>query len=331
MRWPRKDCSNAGIRIPCTVGWIDTKNAAWRGCSAGVMEATAGAPFAEREAVLLRLRQGPGPEAQAETAVRTEGPPPSRWTLITIRATFPSIGRYTLSGVWRWLHQRVGVRLRSATVQQYSPDPQYLQKLRRLKRCLRKAARDPDHVVLVFEDEMGYSVWPEAAADWCTAAPADPPLADRQKSDPGLWRIGGALNALTGQVTYVDGYIVGRAKVIALYRRLAQTYPRVKKIYVVQDNWSIHWHPQVLEALAAYPQIEPIWLPTYAPWLNPIEKLWRWLRQDILKLHRLARDPKGLRQRVNSFLDQFAQGSYALLRYVGLLGEGQLAKAIPRP
>jgi transposase len=330
MRWPGKDCSNAGIRIPCIVGWIDTNKAAWRGCSAGVMEATAAAPFAAREAVLQRLQQGPGPEAQEETAVRTDGPPPSRWTLMTIRATFASIRSYTLSGVWRWLHQRVGVRLRAARVQQYSPDPQYLQKLRRLKRCLRQAARELDRVVLVFLDEMGYSVWPEAAADWCASAPADPPWADRQKSNNGLWRIGGAMNAVTGQVTYVDGYIVGRAKVIELYRRLVQTYPQADTIYVVQDNWSIHGHPEVLAAIAAYPQIEPVWLPTYAPWLNPIEKLWRWLRQDVLKLHRLARDPKGLRQRVNGFLDQFAQGSYALLRYVGLLGDGQLAKAIPR-
>lgn len=146
-----------------------------------------------------------------------------------------------------------------------------------------------------------------------------------------MGRIGGAMNAVSGQVTYVDGYIVGRAKVIELYRRLVQTYPHAKKIYVVQDNWSIHQHPEVLEAIQACPQIEPLWLPTYAPWLNPIEKLWRWLRQDILKLHRLASDPKGLRQRVNGFLDQFVEGSYALLRYVGLLGDGQLAKTIPRP
>jgi len=305
------------------------KKADWKGYRAGGRAAIAAGLFAEREAVGQRLQQGPGPEAQAETAAPNAGPP-SRWTLRTIRATFPSLQEYTLSGVWRWLHKRIGVRLRSAAVQQYSPDPQYEKKLRRVKRYLRQAARDPQHVVVVFLDEMGYSVWPEAAADWCAAAPAEPPLADRQKSPPGLWRIAGALNALTGQVTYIDGYVVGREKVIALYRRLVQTYPGAEKIYVVQDNWSIHTHPDVLTALAAYPQIQPVWLPTYAPWLNPIEKLWRWLRQDILKLHRLASDPKGLRQRVNGFLDQFAQGSRALLWYVGLLGKGQLAKAIPK-
>ena len=276
------------------------------------------------------MQQGPGPEAPQEAAGTDASPVPSRWTLATIRATFESIGDYTLSGVWRWLHGRVGVELRSAAVQQYSPDPHYSLKVRRLQRYLRQAARDPTHVVLVFLDEMGYSVWPEAAADWCAPAPAEPPMADRQKSPNGLWRIAGALNALTGEVTYVDGYIVGRAKVIELYRRLVQTYPQAQKIYVVQDNWSIHTHPEVLEAIRSYPQIHPVWLPTYAPWLNPIEKLWRWLRQDILKLHRLAGVPKELRQRVNDFLDHFAHGSRALLRYVGLLGEGQLAKVIPK-
>lgn len=51
------------------------------------------------------------------------------------------------------------------------------------------------------------------------------------------------------------------------------------------------------------------WPASYAPWLNPIEKLWRWLRQDVLKLHRSAGNWPRLRQQVNSFLDQFATGS----------------------
>lgn len=59
----------------------------------------------------------------------------------------------------------------------------------------------------------------------------------------------------------------------------------------------------ITEAIEAYPQVGPVWLPTYTPWLNPIEKLWRWGRQDILKLHRVACDPKGLRQRADSFLN----------------------------
>ena len=77
--------------------------------------------------------------------------------------------------------------------------------------------------------------------------------------------------------------------------------------------------------MAALPRLEPVWLPTYAPWLNPIEKLWRWLRQDVLKLIHLTDDWRTLRARVNAFLDRFASGSQALLRYTGLIGDGHLA------
>lgn len=245
--------------------------------------------------------------------------------------TFEEVRDYTLSGVWRWLRKCVAAKLRSATVQQFSPDPEYTPKLKRLKRCLRKAARYPKDVVLVFLDEMGYWIWPEEATDWWASPPTPPPTADRKEASNSQWRIVGAMNALTGAVHYIDGYIVGRAKLVEMYGRLAKVYPKAKTIYVVQDNWSIHTHPEVLEALKAFPQIKPIWLPTYAPWLNPIEKLWRWLKVDIVKLHRLADNWQKLRERVNGFLDQFVQGSDALLKYVGLLGHGQLAQAREPP
>lgn len=69
-----------------------------------------------------RLRQGPGEEARQEVAAAPDGPPPSRWTLRAIRATFDWWEGLTLSGVSRALH-RLGLGLRSAQVQQYSPDP----------------------------------------------------------------------------------------------------------------------------------------------------------------------------------------------------------------
>jgi hypothetical protein len=276
--------------------------------------------------LVARLRQGPGPEAQAQAAASPEGPPPSRWTLDTIRVSFDWLRDYTLSGVWRYL-RRANLRLRSARVQQFSPDPEYTDKVLALEMALWEARRYPDRVVAVFLDQMGFARWPDPATDWAGASP----VADRHGSKQGLWRTMGALNALTGQVTYVDGYIVGRAKVIACYGRVIEAYPQAERIYAIQDNWSIHKHPDVVEALGQWPQIEPVWLPTYAPWLNPIEKLWRWLKQDVLKLHRLAEDWRAVRERVRQFLDQFAHGSPRLLEYVGLLGNGLLARMIHGP
>src|SRR5689334_2644215 len=263
-------------------------------------------------------------------AVTDTSPPPSRWTLRTIRATFDRFGAMTLSGVRRSL-ERQGVGLRSAAVQHYSPDPEYATKSQHLIRCLNDAAAMPGRVVAVFLDEMGYTRWPEPGPDWAGTAPAPRPATDRADSPNRTWRIIGALNATTGRVDFLDAYIVGRAKVIQFYRQLDAAYPDAERLLVVQDNWSIHTHEDVLAALKRWPRIEPVWLPTYSPWLNPIEKLWRWLRQDVLKLHRLAGDWASLRGRVNQFLGQFATGSQDLLRYVGLLGKGKLAQALRVP
>ncbi len=282
--------------------------------------------FDRRDEVLDRVRQGPGEEARQEVMPTETGPLPSRWTLRTIRVSFDWLADYSLSGVSRVL-ARHGLALRSGRVQLFSPDPAYADKEAHWLACLTETAQYPGEVVLLFMDEMGYYRWPVAALDWMSDTPEPVRVAacaDNNKQ----WRIVGVLNAMTGQVNYLDNYIVGRKVVGDMYRVIDQLYPAARQIYVVQDNWSIHSHADVLAVVDTLPRIEPVWLPTYAPWLNPIEKLWRWLRQDVLKLHRLADDWPELQRRVNAFLDQFATGSHDLLRYVGLLGDGRLAQAL---
>jgi hypothetical protein len=59
-------------------------------------------------------------------------------------------------------------------------------------------------------------------------------------------------------------------------------------------------------------------LPTYASWANPIEQLWRKLRQDLGHLHPWADDLAQLRAAVDHWLDAYHQPSPELLHYVGL-------------
>jgi transposase len=283
--------------------------------------------FDRTDELVERLQHAPGEEARRAVAPTSDGPAPSRWTLRGIRATFPWLKDYTLSGVWRLL-RRHGLHIRAAQVRQHSPDPDYVTKVEHLLSCLRDAATHPGEVEIVFLDEMGYHRWPDDGRSWSQAAPTPRPLAEREGENNKQWRVIGALNARSGRVDYLDAYIIGRAKVIQFYQQVVAAYPDARLIYVVQDNWSIHHHVEVEAALADLPQIEPVWLPTYAPWLNPIEKLWRWLREQVLTLHRLAGDWEALRERVNAFLDQFAEESHALLQYVGLTGKGKLAQAV---
>ena len=278
----------------------------------------------KKQELIERVRQAPGEVAEKATMVSADTP--NRWTLRTLRANLDWLEGYTLSGVQKVL-SRCGLRLRSGRVQQYSPDPAYAEKVPHLCACLQQTVRARDSKVLVFLDEMGYRRWPEARRVWTENPPVAVPVAGCGGKNNTQWRLIGALNAMTGQVCYLDNYVVGREKVIEMYQKLTQVYPQAETLYVVQDNGSIHKHPDVLEALSASPQIVPVWLPTYAPWLNPIEKLWKWLRVDVLKMHRFGSEWKMLRARVNGFLDQFASGSDALLRYVGLQGDGLLANA----
>jgi DDE superfamily endonuclease len=257
-------------------------------------------------------------------------PPPSRWTLRAIRAAIPEVAAFSLSGIWRLL-QRSGLRWRMGRAQQFSPDPTYGAKVARLLSCLREAAQAPGRVEVLFLDEMGFTRWPEPGHDWGPGAPSPAPRADRQGAPNRLWRIAGALNARTGQVTVRDNYIVGREQLGLFARQLDATYPDADRIVLVEDNWSIHQHPDVLAVIASLPRLEIVWLPTYAPWLNPIEKLWRKLRQEVLGQHRLAGDWDALLARVRAFFAQFAHGSADLLTSVGLRGEGLLAQAIHQP
>jgi transposase len=291
------------------------------------MAARIGGVFDRAQEVRERLQAGTGPEAATGQADSSAGPVPSRWTLPRIRASISWLADYRLPGVWHLLHG-YGLRLRTGRVQAYSPDPDYSRKREELLSVLSLVAAAPGHLEVVFVDEMGYGRWPEAAADWGPAAPAPAPLAERKGHNEQKWRLIGALNAVSGQVSYLDNYIVGRKQVIQLFKLLDATYPQAERIYVVLDNWSIHRHEEVQSALQALPRIQPVWLPTYAPWLNPIEKLWRWFRQDVWYQHRQADDWEALQQRVHQFFDQFATGSAELLRYVGLRGEGPLAQAL---
>jgi len=278
-----------------------------------------------RTEIAERLQQPPefSPNKPQATVL---APTPCRWRLTVVRAHFNWLADYTLSGVWRVL-QKLDIQWKHGYVRQWSPDPEYTDKLKYLEKCLKQVAKDPQRFALLFLDEMGYYRWPSPARDWLASATGYP-LAEHGDCNNQQWRVIGALNAYTGRISYLQNYIVGRPQVIRFHQQLHDRYRRFEKVFVVEDNWNVHTHPDVNAAVECLPRLERVWLPTYASWLNPIEKLWRWTRQSILHHHRMSAHWPELRQRVAAFFDQFVNGSKALLRYVGLLGDGRFAKIL---
>lgn len=199
----------------------------------------------------------------------------------------------------------------------HSPDPEYQRKWKAILQAFTEAVNHPEEAIIVFLDEFSYYRQPTLAHAYHPAGKTLP-LARQVVRSNTRTRLVAVLNGLTGKVTYLQRSMIGVLALQAFYAQVRATYPEAQRIYVVQDNWPVHKLPGVLQALQAN-ALTPLFLPTYASWLNPIEKLWHWLKQDILHLHKLANDLETLRSQVRDFLDNFASGSEPLLRYVGLL------------
>lgn len=247
----------------------------------------------------------------------------------------------TLAGLWRLL-ERLGLSYKRARHYFHSPDVHYSDKLAAIAACLQEAREQPDKIIFLYLDEFTFYRQPTLAPNYA-ARGSKQPLAHRSYRSNTHARVLAALNAITGQVTYVQRSQTTLPTFRKFYYQLRATYPNAERIYVSQDNWPLHAHPdiQVLfepQIFKWQPRLPDNWSrkpsdaskaddlpiqclfqPTYAPWTNPIEKLWRKLCQDRLHLHRLSDSWEELKLCVTDFLDQFSDGSPDLLCYTGLL------------
>lgn len=243
------------------------------------------------------------------------------WRLQDVGRVLGWLDGYSDAGIYKVL-KRLGFSRKKALYFIRSPDPDYRYKWQTILAAYQEAVTNPEQVVLLFQDELTYYRRTEIRKTLQRRGGKQ----RRQRHTPGAntkARITAALNALTGQVIYRQRSKVGVKVLIDFYAQIRTAYPDVQRIYLVEDNWPVHHHPAVLQA-AENNNLTLLFLPTYASWLNPIEKLWRWLRQDILHNHNLSAHFKQLRREVVEFLDQFAQGSLKLLHYVGLLSKEEL-------
>jgi hypothetical protein len=71
-------------------------------------------------------------------------------------------------------------------------------------------------------------------------------------------RLIGALNAHTGAVQAYSCSQMSRYRLVEFYQQVALAYPGIQKIWAVQDNWSLHFHPDALIALEAQPLLGTI-------------------------------------------------------------------------
>lgn len=277
----------------------------------------------------------------------------TRWTLADVlQATHEQLRLHSLPGLSQLL-RRLRIHWKRARAYLHSPDPYYIDKLRTVRMQF-LAVPALEGRVFFFEDELGFYRQPSLAYAYELMGRVQP-LARLGLTRNSVWRVAGLLNAWSGQVLYEQGSRISVPKLVKLYQQAVVVYPQAQTLFIAQDNWPVHAHPDVLAALQpqSFPHglyrpgnwptepspkaprlnlpIRLLFLPTYAPWTNPSEKLWKFVHQEVLHLHRFEDDWQGLKQAVMGCLDQFEQGSQELLRYVGLSQPDRLYLALFPP
>jgi transposase len=113
----------------------------------------------------------------------------------------------------------------------------------------------------------------------------------------------GAVDYASGQVVWQLAEAKGGPGFAAFLARLAQTWPE-EPLVLVMDNVSYHRAPAVRAWWAEQGgRITPFWLPVYAPQLNLMERVWRYLKQK-LACHRFWNDDAGLEAAATMVLER---------------------------
>ncbi len=168
----------------------------------------------------------------------------------TIRRTLHSLG-------YAWKRARHVAR---------DDDPERSSKLARIRHATSHLRPSE---VLLFIDELDIHLLPKLGYEWMLKGTQTEVMTPGQNQKRYL---AGALDNVTGKVTHVVGERKNRFLVIDLLRTLDRKFAAAGKIYLVADNYRIHKAKAVEQWLAQHPRFEILWLPSYCPRANPIER-----------------------------------------------------------
>jgi transposase len=91
----------------------------------------------------------------------------------------------------------------------------------------------------------------------------------------------GAINAETHEITVIESETVDSHSTISLLSAIEQKYPYAPEIVVILDNAKYHYSKEVKKYLDSS-RIKLVFLPSYSPNLNLIERIWKFFKKKVL-------------------------------------------------
>ncbi len=242
----------------------------------------------------------------------------TRWWLDGLRQAVDWLHPLSLVGVHRLLW-RLKLHYKRGRRYVHSPDVLYAAKVATIGYVCARAQAEPEQITVLYEDEVTYYRRPTVAQGYAVSG-SDAPRAEQGRGSNTKRRIAACVDVQTGRLFSWQRAHFDLSTLIRCYQEVEQAYPRAQRISLIQDNWPVHFHPRLLAAFNDNPAstLRLMRLPTYAPWLNPVEKLWRRLTQDVLHLHRWVHEWEQTQTAVTAWLDLWTGQPDPLLTLLGI-------------
>jgi putative transposase len=143
---------------------------------------------------------------------------------------------------------------------------------------------------MVFADELAIHLLPKVGCAWMPQGTQVAVMTPGQNQNHYL---AGGLDLPTGTLHHGLGARKTNALCRDLRSILEERYPpaRYTRLYVVVDNYKIHKAKAVEQWLAAHPRVTLLFLPTYCPRANPIERAFGDVHDCCTRNHQRKRLP----------------------------------------
>jgi transposase len=234
------------------------------------------------------------PTVQRSLVALLKGPPRAygwcrtRWSCATLALTLQTTRGITVSAetMRRWVHA-VGWVWKRAKLVAKDDDPQRVNRLARIRHVFEPLKFCE---AMVFADEWDLHLLPKVGCAWMPKGTQLEVMTPGQNQKQYL---AGALDLGTGTLHHC----LGERKTNALFRDLLDVlearYPaeQYTRLYVVVDHYKIHKAKAVEQWLAAHPRVTLLFLPTYCPRANPIERAYGDVHDCCTRNHQRKRLP----------------------------------------
>lgn len=181
---------------------------------------------------------------------------------------------YTVSGMTNWL-QAHGFRYKQPKATPAKADVQQQEAF--IETYLQLLEDTPAHDPILFIDAVHPTMATKISCGWIKKG-VDKPIATTASRT--RVNIIGAIELNTMTVTSEFVETVNASTISSFFAKLKENYPQAEKLHIILDQSGYHRSQAVKEAALSH-HIELHYLPPYSPNLNPIERLWKVMNEQV--------------------------------------------------